>query len=180
MTLSQWSMLLGAALAASGAFMLLFPSRAAEFLKAYPRHVWLGRIVSLLAWIGAGAAAMDMGWDFLEPYKKYTPAIVAVCIPLTWWALDNLLACRAWGGILCLFPLWFLAASRMNYSPWRLIPVCFAYLCIIKGMLLILYPWYLRRELAWTAESPLRIRAVGAARALLGAVFLALALTALK
>ncbi len=180
MDISQWGILLGALLLASGSLMVAAPARSADFLKRFSRSVWLGRILSAVAWGGAAVASMGMGWDFLEPYKKFVPAVAAICIPLTWWALDNLLACRAWGGILCLFPVWMLAASRMNYSPWRLVLVCFAYVCIVKGMLLILYPWYLRRELEWTVGSARRMVVIGALRAILGSLFLVLAITALK
>lgn len=175
MNFAQWNLAVGAALLLSGGAMLFFPGRVTVCLNRFPRDVWAGRVLSTLAWAGAAAASMQMGWDFLEPYKRYAPLIALACIPMTWWALDNLLACRAWGGMLCLFPLWFLAASRMCYSPWRLLPVIFAYACIIKGMFVILYPWLLRRELSWTTASFTRIKIIGAARAGLGIVFAILA-----
>ena len=50
----------------------------------------------------------------------------------------------------------------------------FAYLAIVVGMTLILYPYHLRRWIAWAIARPARMQLAGAAYMALGAFFVAL------
>lgn len=180
MALSCWSYLLGILMAVCGAACLAAPAAVSKAFNAFPRSVWTGRILSLVAWAWSAYAVMQMGLDFLEPYKKFVPVIALVCVPLTWVILDNLLSCRAWGGILCLFPYELLHAARVHDSPWRLALVIFAYLCIVKGMVLLLYPWKQRQLIVWTTANASRFRAFGVLNLAVGIFFIALGATALK
>ena len=110
-----------------------------------------------------------MPLSLLDPYKRFLPLVVLVCIPLSWYWLDELLACRAMGGLLMLFPAPLLLCVRSHPSPWRLVLVTAAYLAIIKGMVLMLYPWHMRRVChAMAASTALRL-AGGAVGVLAGA-----------
>ena len=174
MTLSVWSYLLGALFLLAGGMSLACPAAACRVCKAFPRSKAAGWVLSLVAWVWAGVATNEMGLDFLEPYKKLIPVLVLVCIPLTWWWLSNLLPCRALGGIYTLFPYWLLHVARVHPSPWRLALVALAYLFIVWGMVLILYPWKLRQAIDWLTASNSRMRASAAVRIVLGLFLTAL------
>lgn len=180
MPLHCWCYTLGLLCAALGAFAAFAPATHSRLLNALPRHAVAGYVLSTLAWIWAAFALWHMGLDILEPYKKFIPYLTLACIPLTWFWLDNLLPCRALGGLLCLFPCDLLHAARVHPSPWRLALVAFAYVCIIKGMTLLLYPWKMRQVVVWLTARPALLRAAGALNLLLGILFIALGAAVLR
>lgn len=180
MTLHDGCYLLGLPGLLLGVWMLAVPSRARDGLRAFPRHALAGYILSAAAWIWAGWALWTMDLDLINPYKTYLPVLVLICIPLTWFWMDNLLACRATGALLTLFPYELLHLARVHASPWRLVVVSFIYLCIVMGMTLLLYPWKMRQCLEWLAQSTLKIRLAGGFGVLLGLLFIALGLTVLR
>ena len=180
MPLHCWSYLLGIVCLLLGVSITIAPARMAAFYKALPRNRVAGYILSAIAWIWAGVALMTMGLDLLMPFQKYIPFAVLACIPLTWFWLDNLLPCRAIGAILTLFPYELLHVARVHASPWRLALVTFAYICIVKGMILLLYPWKMRQAIDWLGQRLPLFRLAGAANALLGIVLIALGATVLR
>lgn len=180
MPLHCWCYLLGLICVALGASAAFAPAGFSRLLAAFPRHTVAGYALSTIAWLWAAYALWHMGLDILEPYKKFIPFLTLVCIPLTWFWLDNLLPCRALGGILCLFPYELLHVARTHPSPWRLVLVTFAYLCIIKGMTLLLYPWKLRQASAWLTARPYLFRLSGGLNVLLGLVLIGLGATVLR
>jgi len=156
------------------------PGPLARFYNALPRSQAAAFIISAIAWVWAGYALWTMELDLLEPFKKFLPIAVLVCIPLTWYWLDNLLTCRAFGGILVLFPYELLHAARVHPSLWRLAVVALAYLCIVTGMILILYPWKMRQAIAWITRRPALFRLAGTLNALLGLFLIGLGATVLR
>jgi Na+/glutamate symporter len=180
MPLHCWSYLLGLICLLTGAAIVAAPAPLSRFYNALPRSVTAGRVLSTIAWIWAGYALWSMQLDFLEPLKKFLPVAVLACIPLTWFWLDNLLACRAAGALLTLFPYELLHTARVHASPWRLVLVTLAYLCIVKGMILLLYPWKMRQATAWLTARPALFRLAGALNALLGLFLIGLGATVLR
>ena len=180
MLLSCWCYLLGTLCALTGLAIVAAPAPLGRFYNALPRSVPAGRILSAIAWAWAGYALWVMQLDFLVPFKKFLPVAVLVCIPLTWFWLDNLLTCRALGGILVLFPYELLHTARVHPSPWRLVLVTLAYLCIVKGMILILYPWKMRQIIVWCTARPVLFRLGGFLSALLGLFLIGLGATVLR
>lgn len=180
MSLSCWSYLLGALCLILGGAVAAVPGPTGRALNALPRNKTAGYVLSTIAWIWAGYALWNMGLDIIMPFKKFIPVAALVCIPLTWMWLDNLLPCRALGGILVLFPYELLHVARVHASPWRLVIVTFAYVCIVKGMILLLYPWKLRQMAVWLTQRPVIFRLSGALNALLGLFLLALGATVLR
>lgn len=180
MPLHCWSYLLGIICLLLGVSIAAAPARLAALYKALPRNKAAGYILSAIAWIWAGVALTTMGLDLLMPFQKYIPFAVLACIPLTWLWLDNLLACRAIGAILTLFPYELLHTARVHPSPWRLVLVTLAYLCIVKGMVFLLYPWKLRQAIDWINRHLTIFRLAGATHALLGLLLIALGATVLR
>ena len=180
MTLSSWCTVLGCCLGVFGVSILAMPEKMSRALQALPRHQIAGYVLTAVAWIWAGYALWSMDLDLINPYKRYLPIIVAACIPLTCWWMENLLACRAIGAILTLFPYELLHAARFHQSPWRLVIVTFAYICIVKGMFLILYPWQLRRGIVFVTARPWLLRTFAVAHIGLALLMIALGASVLK
>jgi hypothetical protein len=180
MTLSVWCTVIGGCLGAWGLFFLVLPEKMSRILNALPRQVIVGYVLTAIAWSWAGYALWMMDLDLINPYKCYLPIAVAACIPLTCWWMENLLACRALGAILTLFPYELLHVARVHQSPWRLVLVTFAYICIVKGMVLILYPWQMRRAIVYVTARPWLFRTVAVAHLGLGLLIIALGASVLK
>lgn len=180
MTLSYWCYLLGLICVLMGVSIIAVPAPVSRFYNALPRSPAAGYVLSTLAWAWAGYALVTMKLDFLMPFQNYIPIVVLVCIPLTWFWLDNLLPCRALGGILTLFPYELLHVARVHDSPWRLVVVTLAYLCIIKGMILLLYPWKMRQVIVWFTQRPTAFRLAGVLDTLLGIILILLGATVLR
>jgi len=180
MNTSHWALLLGALLTVAGLLALAAPSHVAPRIKGFARHVWTGRMLAVWALAWAGWALYSMPLEMLLPVRMWIPLVVLACIPLTWFWMPELLSCRAWGGLLVLFPHPLLMATRSHPSEWRLVLVVFAYVCIGAGMTLILYPYYLRRWMDWLAAQSSRLGMAGVSTLALGALFLKLGLTVLR
>lgn len=180
MPLSCWCYLLGLICLLTGIAVVAAPVPLSRFYNALPRSVTAGRILSTIAWVWTGYALWTMPLDFLMPLKKFLPIAVLVCIPLTWFWLDNLLTCRALGGILMLFPYELLHTARVHPSPWRLVIVTLAYLFIVKGMILMLYPWKMRQGIVWFTQRPALFRLGGVLNALMGLFLIGLGATVLR
>ena len=180
MSLSCWCYLLGVVCVLMGVAIAAAPVPLSRFYNALPRSAVAGYILSTIAWTWAGYALWTMNLDFLMPFQKFIPVAVLVCIPLTWLWLDNLLPCRAIGGILTLFPYGLLHVARVHDSPWRLVLVTLAYLCIVKGMILLLYPWKMRQAIVWITQRPSLFRLAGVLDALLGLFLVGLGATVLR
>ncbi len=180
MSLSSWCYVLGALLFSTGLSIVVLPVPMARLYNVFPRSAAAGYVLSTAAWIWAGYALWTMNLDFLMPFVKFIPVAVLVCIPLTWFWLDNLLPCRAFGALLTLFPYDLLHVARVHVSPCRIVLVAFAYLCIIKGMVLLLYPWKMRQALVWLTQRPAVFRLAGIAHALFGLLLIGLGTTVLK
>jgi len=180
MSLSVWCYVLGLICVLLGLSAAVVPAPVSRFYNALPRSAAAGYVLSTLAWAWAGYALVTMKLDFLMPFQNYIPIAVLVCIPLTWFWLDNLLPCRALGGILTLFPYELLHVARVHDSPWRLVVVTLAYICIIKGMILLLYPWKLRQLIVWFTQRPAIFRLAGALNTLFGILLIILGATVLR
>ena len=178
LTLAHWSLILGAMLLIKGIILLSGHPMSIRATKGFARHQWTGRLLAIGAWAWAGWALYVMPLELLTPFRQWIPLLVVIAIPLSWFWMTDLLSCRALGALLVLFPCPLLLAVRecLSPSPLRLALVVFAYIAIVLGMTLILYPYYLRRALDWLAAHPLRLRVAGAASAVVGAFFIALGL----
>ncbi len=180
MPLHCWCYTLSLFLLLSGAAALMAPVKMTALLAGFCRSRILGVVLCCIAWAWAGYALWVLPIDFLMPYHKYIPFLIAVCIPLTCIGMENLLPCRALGAILVLYPYTLLQVARVHPSPWRILLVSIAYISIIKGMTLILYPWKMRQCLEWIKEKPVLMRAGGLINLALGAALLYLGAVVLR
>lgn len=180
MTLSVWCTVIGAFLCALGLSIVALPQLMSRALNALPRHKPSSYVLAAIAWTWVGFALWSMDLDIINPYKNYLFIAVPVCIGLSCWWMENLLSCRAIGALLTLFPYELIHVARVHESPWRLVLVSFAYLCIIKGMVIILYPWYMRQGIVYVTARPWLFRTMACLNIALGALIIGLGATVLK
>lgn len=157
---------------------LAVPRKAAEWNRAFPRSVWPGRLLSVVALVWSALWLMAMPLGPLVILRKYMAVLLVVSIAAVWFLCEELLSCRAVGGLLALSPTLLLSTAQWHPSPYRYIPLVVGYLFAIAGMFVIAQPYHLRDVLHWCAATPGRTRLGGAVLALLGALLLAAALLA--
>ncbi|MCL1856371.1 MAG: hypothetical protein FWF84_01825 [Kiritimatiellaeota bacterium] len=167
---------------------LAFSDVAMAQLRRFPRSVWPGRVIATvsLAWAACWLYVMPLGpiplpsgiasgpavlaWKPLLPYLVPVAAVaVSVC-------LDELLSCRAMGGLMVLLPTPMLTAAQWSPSAWRFVVIAIAYGLAIFGMFVIAQPYLLRDLIAWSTRSRQRFAALAAAKLATGVLLIVLAL----
>ena len=154
---------------------LLAPAKTAPALNRIPRNTAIGWTLTIVAYIWAAAWLHIMPIGFLEVAKPFLPILAGVAIIATCVFLDDLLACRAFGGILVLVPTPLLASAQWHPSPARYFVLVVAYLMAFAGMFLIAYPYWMRDAIDWATRSARRLRLCSLPGAIVGLVLVALA-----
>lgn len=168
MTLQGWVGLLALLAGISGLAAIAAPATCARALRALPRNRWAGYLLSTAALAWSGWLLYTMPLEFLMPYRRFIPWVMLAAIPFSWFAMPDLLAARALGGLFALIPAPVLQLVRVHPSPWRLVVVTLLYLMAIAGMTLIMAPYLMRDGIAWMTRSGRRLRMCGAVRLLVG------------
>ena len=176
--LAVHSLALGGLAALAGLAMAAAPQQARRAILAFPRHrlsAWV-LTAGALVWTGFALHAMPMGG--LSHLKRYIWPIAPVAFILLAYYLPELLAPRALGGLLLLWPTPMLDAARWHPSPWRYAITLSAYVMVVAGMMLVMTPYRLRLWSARWIETDARLRAAGYGKLAYGLVMLALGLLA--
>ena len=175
-SLAGLSAAVGALLLAAGAPGVVAPGPAARAWRAFPRSIWTGRVLTVVA---MGWTTLWLPFMLLEFVPGLAPSllpwlqvflpvsIVGICI-----AIPELLACRSLGLLFVLAPTPLLTAAQYHPSSWRYLVIALAYAMVVSGMFFIARPWLARDAALWTASTPRRTRAVSLALAALGLVLL--------
>jgi hypothetical protein len=170
----------GAALLALAVPLLGAPARVRTWAERFPRNAWAARILTAGCVIWAAWLLSEMPMGPLDAYKR----LLYVLAPLTYWLvvvyLDELLAARALGGLLMLFPAPMLGAARWHPSAARLVIVVLAYVLAVAGAALMLAPFRLRRWTSALARTDAGCRVAGGVAAGLGLLCLVLGLTVFR
>ena len=182
MSMTFWFLVFGLPLLFGGAAFLAVPSKAAEFLRAFPRNRFAGVFLCAIAWFWTGHEIDALGIDVIDrivqrlwflpspiPGAVWIWAIVLTF--LTCWWMENLLPVRAVCAFFMLFPGDMFPDIRLCETQWRLTLVVFAYAVCIVGMWGMFYPWRLRQGMTWLSAAVPRVRAAGAVMGAVGALF---------
>lgn len=163
---------LGAVLVGLGAACVVSPGRVREALRVFPRSRLPGWLLTavVLAWSGYLLYHGPLG--FLQPYRQWLFLLVPAAILLVALFVDELLAPRALGGLLLLWPAMLLEAARWHPSAWRYLVCALAYAMVIQGTALVVAPYLFRVSAERLVGTDARCRLWGAAGGCVGAVLL--------
>ena len=173
LSLPEISLLIGLLTAAPAIFALAAPASAEKWFKAFPRSVWPGRVIMALCVVWAVAWLVIMPFEFLKFLHPYLWIITPLFIAGTWFFMQDLLSCRAFGCLIALAATPMLSAAQWHPSLLRYVVIVYAYALAIFGMFYIALPYLVRDHITWTFAKPLRTRAVSAAFAAIGVLLLA-------
>jgi len=124
--------------------MLGWPRTFRVWMQRFPRDVWSGRVLSGFAVLWAAWVLYDMPMGRFESWKPLVWPAAIVLGGFVWYYMDELLAPRALGALLLLYPAPVLSAARLHPSPWSVVMSVLAYACVLKGMALMLSPFWFR------------------------------------
>ena len=176
--LSLYTLILAGVLALLHGAIFIAPARARLVLTRFPRDVWSGRILTVvaLAWAGFCLKAMPMGG--LDPLKFHLVWAVPLLIVATCIWMDELLAPRALGGVLLLVPAPLLAAVRegLQVTPWAAVVSVVCYAMVIKGMALVVAPYLFRKSVERFLPDDRHLRLAGMTGLVLDGALVVLAL----
>lgn len=154
--------------------MVLWPRGMAALVRAFPRHVWAGRILAAVDIIWSAWLLLQMNLAWVDAHHVMVYAAVPVAYILIIVLMDDLLAARALGGLLLLAPLPIIQSAFVHPGTSRLLMTSFAYLLVIFGIILVWSPFKLRQWTErWISQVPLT-RAVGVVGLIVGADMLLL------
>lgn len=178
MTLQAMSMLVGGVYALTHLPLVLAPALSRRGLAAFPRSEWAGRILAAIALAWAAALVRDMPLGWFDQHKDWLYVVTPAVYVLTVLFVDDLLAPRAFGGLLLLVAEPVLTAARFHPSGARLVLVLLAYGWVGVGTLLVLTPYWFRKTVERICGTDARCRILGAAGLAVGALLIGLGLTA--
>lgn len=127
--------------------VLAFPARFSAMLAAFPRNRVLGIALTAVALLWSAMLLNNMTLGELGKYKHLLYILTPAAFFLVVFFLDELLAARAFGGLLMLYPTLMVDIARWHPSSWRLVVVSLAYIFVIAGMWITLSPFKFR---TWT------------------------------
>ncbi|MDE0839640.1 MAG: hypothetical protein OSB41_11390 [Kiritimatiellae bacterium] len=169
---------LGGVLLALYGTMCLKPDAALKAWGRFPRSVRAAWVLTSIDLIWAGKLLYDTPLGPVESYKMALFALVPIAIVLLVRFVDELLAVRALGGLLILVPAPILDAARWHPSPWRLFIIVLCYIMVIKGVVLVLAPYVVRKGLTmWSSGPSSRMRIALAIGMVMAVALIGLGLT---
>lgn len=155
--------------------LLLTPAKLSSLLFAFPRNRVAGIALTALSLLWSAYLINQMTLGELSKYKDLLFVLTPATFFLIIYFIDELLAARAFGGLLMLYPTLMVDIARWHPSPWRLVVVSVAYLMVVAGMWIVLSPYKFR---LWTHAmlcSRTRQKLAGSFYALLTGLLLATA-----
>ena len=176
--LSGMAMITGAATAMLFLPMLFLPRKASAFLAAFPRNKIAGWVLTAIDLVCAALLLLEMKIEFIEARRNLIYLAVPAAFALVAVFMDELLAARALGGFLLMFPAPLLDAARQSVSPWSLVIKIFCYIAVVAGMTLVMSPYMFRKIIGRLTINELRCRITGAAGLSFAIFLIMLALTA--
>ncbi len=155
---------------------ILCPGRYMRGLRGFPRSTVPAWILTGINVVWAAWLVWEMPLGRFDAFKLWLYLAAPVTFVLIVRFMDELLAVRALGGLLILVPAPILDAARWHPSPWRLVLTILAYSLVVKGILLLLSPYWFRKATERWLVSAARCRTMGAAGVGLAVVLAGLAL----
>ena len=160
------------------ACLLFCPTVARKQLEAFPRHRFIGALLTCAALSWATVLLMRTHLGFFEKYKPLLLLIAPLICILIVFFVDELLSPRALGGLLLLIPAPILESARWHDSAWRYFAIVSAYIMVIKGISLILSPYLFRKSVGFFTRSDAKTRLWGSVGLTYSLIWIVLAFAA--
>jgi len=150
------------------------PALAETLLKQFPRHYPTGLVLSALAlgWFLWLLATMDL-MEYTPHRTKFLFGF-SILGGATAFYLREFLAVRALGILLLLLAKVMLDAAFLRDDVARLAVVLLAYALILKGMIIVVWPYLVRDGLTWFFGQPERAKWCGCGGFALGVILILL------
>jgi len=146
-SLSTWAIMLGAVKLIGSGWVLGRPAEAMRALKAFPRSVWPGRVLSTVDLVWAAMLLNEMPMGSFDSWKVALYVLCPLAVVLVPIYLDELLSVRALGGLYLLLADPILDTARWHASDLSIIMSVIAYILVIFGIAFVLAPYLLGRLL---------------------------------
>jgi hypothetical protein len=155
-----------------GLFLCVKKENAKTILLAYPRHPYLGKILSAvcIAWLCNLAYKTQMPFPILEQNKIWIFIAGPALLYFTVMYLNELLSARALGALVLLACSPILDAARPHLSQASLIVPTVTYIWVIAGVFLVVQPWRFRKCIDRWFTGSKQVLAFGVGFTLVGAV----------
>jgi hypothetical protein len=180
MTLSKFSILLGAVIAVPQVWALLKPTECAASMKKFPRSEGWGYV--LMA-IGCAWFLFNLNREAIAEFANYKTLMLvgfgSVAV-LGCLFVPDYLAVRGMCITMLMVAWYTLSLTRWAESEWRLVLVVWAYFAVIMSMWLIVSPWRLRDIFNWLTAKPERMKGAAIMRLIFAAGLVVLGLTAFR
>ena len=159
--LGIWTLGLALILLTLHGYVAAAPAKARVAITAFPRNIWVGRVLATVALVWAAWLVYNMPLGRFDHLKKWLYLVTPAVIGMTFVYMKDLLAPRAMGALMLLYPAPVIAAARLHDSSLSLVMTVVAYILVIKGMVLLLNPWFFRKSAAVIITSDARCRIIG-------------------
>ena len=174
--LTVYAVVIGSAMLGFCLAWFAFPRTIQAWLMAFPRHAWAGRILAAIDIALVTVLLLSEGFEWVDAHRQLLFIAAPAALLLVIFFMDELLAVRALGGLFLLIPFWILKAAFMHPAAGKLLMTCFAYLLVVKGIILVWSPYLYRKWLLRVnASAPLEFTSF-LAGALLGLVMIVMGL----
>jgi hypothetical protein len=143
--LAMWTLGLAMVLVVLHGCCAFAPEVARRVALGFPRNKWAGRILATAALLWAAWLVREMPLGRFDHLKSWLYVITPVTIGMSFVYMEELLAPRALGGLMLLYPAPVLTLARLHDSRLSLVMTVVAYILVIKGIALLLSPYLFRK-----------------------------------
>ncbi|HMP89328.1 MAG TPA: hypothetical protein PJ991_03955 [Kiritimatiellia bacterium] len=154
--LSNINIALGVLTGMLSLIVFTLPNQLRTTLSTFPRNKFAGLILTAIGLLWAAFLVDQMTLGDLSRFKWILYIITPISFYLIIQYLDELLAARAFAGIIMLVPTIMVDAARWHPSAWRYVTLVFAYILVVIGIWLILCPYKFRIWSSWWMDSESR------------------------
>ena len=159
------------------AALLVKPAWVQEGVRRFPRNRWCGYALAVAAIAWAAWLLHGLPLGRFESLKTWLIPVTIIFGGLVCYYMEELLAPRALGALLLLYPAPLLEAARLHESDWSVVMSVLAYIMVIKGMTLLLSPYRFRHLTERFLRTDAVCRLAGTGGLAVDALLLLLALT---
>ena len=145
-SLAVWAVVIGSVMLGFFLAWFAYPAAMNAWLAAFPRSPWAGRILAALDIALVAYLLLSEKFAWVDAHRELVFLAAPAAYLLVVFFMDELLAARALGGLFLLVPFWVLKAAFVHPAPGRLLMTVFAYIMVIKGIVLVWSPYVYRKQ----------------------------------